>query len=107
MTLEVKSTDSVPNKGGAPEGNQNAKKGKLFTEQLRKVLVQNDLFKLRKITEKLVESAEKGEAWAIKEVIDRMDGKAVQATEISGPDGAELVKGINIMFVDADGNKEG
>ena len=36
----------------------------------------------------------------MKEVIDRMDGKAVQATEISGPDGAEFVKGIGFMFVD-------
>jgi len=97
MTLEVEST---VDKGGAPEGNQNAKKGKLFYEQLRMVLVQNDKFKLRKIADKLVESAEKGEAWAIKEIMDRMDGKAVQATEISGPDGAEFVKGIGFMFVD-------
>ena len=97
MDIEV---DSTVDKGGAPEGNQNAKKGKLFYEQLRMVLIQNDKFKLRKIADKLVESAEKGEAWAIKEIMDRMDGKAVQATEISGPDGAEFVKGIGFMFVD-------
>ena len=104
MDIEV---DSTIDKGGAPEGNQNAKKGKLFYDQLRMVLIQNDKFKLRKIADKLVESAEKGEAWAIKEIMDRMDGKAVQATEISGPDGSDLVKGIAITFVEPDGNKEG
>jgi len=82
------------------KGNQNARKGKLFADQLRKVLVQNDAFKLRQVTEKLVDAAVEGEPWAVKEVIDRMDGKAVQATEISGPDGAEFVKGIGFMFVD-------
>jgi hypothetical protein len=97
MTLEV---DSTVDKGGAPEGNQNAKKGKLFYDQLRLVLVQNDKFKLRKIADKLVESAEKGEAWAIKEIMDRMDGKPIQAQEISGPDGAEFAKGIGFVFVD-------
>ena len=83
------------------KGNANAKKGKLFYDQLRKVLVQNDAFKLRKISEKLVESAEKGEAWAVKEIMDRMDGKAVQATEITGADGTEFAKGIGFVFVDA------
>jgi flagellar hook-basal body complex protein FliE len=82
------------------KGNQNAKKGKLFADQLRKVLVQNDALKLRQVTEKLVDAAVEGEPWAVKEVIDRMDGKAVQATEISGPDGSEFVKGIGFMFVD-------
>ena len=92
--------NSTVDKGGAPEGNQNAKKGKLFYEQLRKVLVQNDQFRLRKIADKLVEAAEKGEAWAIKEVMDRMDGKPVQQTEITGADGAEFAKGIGFVFVD-------
>jgi len=98
MTLEVEST---VDKGGAPEGNQNAKKGKLFYEQLRRVLVQNDHYKLRKITEKFVEAAEKGEAWAIKEIMDRMDGKSIQQTEITGADGAEFAKGIGFVFVDS------
>ena len=101
MSLEVNSTID---KGGAPEGNKNAKKGKLFYDQLRRVLVQNDSLKLRMIAEKLVEAAEEGEPWAVKEIMDRMDGKSVQATEISGPDGSELVKGVAITFVDPNGN---
>jgi hypothetical protein len=83
---------------GAPEGNQNAKKGKLFYEQLRKVLVQNDALRLRKIAEKLVESAEEGEPWAVKEIMDRVDGKAIQSTEVSNADGTPLA-GIQVMFV--------
>ena len=92
--------DSTVDKGGAPEGNQNAKKGKLFYEQLRRILVQNDHARLRKITDKFVKAAEDGEAWAIKEIMDRMDGKAIQQTEITGADGAEFVKGIGFMFID-------
>jgi hypothetical protein len=97
MALDIDSTES---KGGAPKGNDNAKKGKLFYDQLRKVLVQEDALKLRAIATKLVEAAEDGEPWAVKEIMDRMDGKPIQAQEITGADGAEFVKGIGFMFVD-------
>jgi hypothetical protein len=94
--VEVAST----NKGGAPVGNQNGKKGKLFYNQLRVALVQEDSRKLRTIAQKLVDAAEQGEPWAIKEVIDRVDGKAVQSTEISGLDGGilETLNTINIVL---------
>jgi hypothetical protein len=84
--LEVEPT----NKGGAPVGNQNGKKGKLFYDALRIALVQEDKKKLRTITEKLVKSAENGEPWAIKEVMDRIDGKPVNTTELSGTDNTPL-----------------
>ena len=104
MTLDVDST----NKGGAPEGNDNAKKGKMFYDQLRMILVQNDRFKLRKISEKLAEAAEKGEAWAIKEIMDRMDGKPVAIQEVTGPNGAELKTGFTLVFEEpANGNDSG
>lgn len=101
-SLQVEST----NKGGAPLGNQNNKKGKLFYDQLRLALVQEDKKRLRTIAEKLVKAAENGDAWAIKEVIDRVDGKAVQSTEISGADGAELstLQTINIVLKKPDGS---
>ena len=104
MTLDVDST----NKGGAPEGNDNAKKGKMFYDQLRRILVQNDQLKLRKISEKLAEAAEKGEAWAIKEIMDRMDGKPVAIQEIQGPGGMELKTGFTLVFEEpANGNDSG
>jgi hypothetical protein len=94
--LEVEPT----NKGGAPVGNQNGKKGKLFYDALRIALVQEDKKKLRKITDKLVESAENGEPWAVKEIMDRMDGKPVQSTEITGADGGlfETLNTVNIVL---------
>ena len=104
MTLPIETNNKV----GAPEGNDNAKKGKMFYDQLRKILVQNDHFKLRKISEKLAEAAEKGEAWAIKEIMDRMDGKPVAIQEIQGPDGAQLKAGFTLVFEEpANGNDSG
>jgi hypothetical protein len=94
MTLPIESNNKV----GAPEGNDNAKKGKMFYDQLRKILVQNDQLKLRKISEKLAEAAEKGEAWAIKEIMDRMDGKPVAVQELQGPGGLELKTGFVLTF---------
>jgi hypothetical protein len=78
------------NKGGAPIGNQNGRKGKLFYDALKIALVQEDRKKLRTITDKLVKSAEAGEPWAIKEVMDRIDGKPVNTTELSGADNTPL-----------------
>ena len=84
--LGIKSISTV----GAPKGNDNAKKGKLFYSELRKALVQQDQLNLRRIADKLVEKAIDGEPWAVKEIMDRVDGKAIQATEISGADGDDL-----------------
>lgn len=104
MDLPIESNNKV----GAPEGNDNARKGKMFYDQLRKILVQNDHLKLRKISEKLAEAAEKGEAWAIKEIMDRMDGKPVAIQEIQGPDGAQLKAGFTLVFEEpANGNDSG
>ena len=81
--LEVGTT----NKGGAPIGNTNSKKGKLFHGELHKALIQEDRIKLRQIADKLVQKAIEGEPWAVKEIMDRVDGKSVQTTEVSGIDG--------------------
>lgn len=85
--------------GGAPAGNQNAVKGKMFYTQLRLVLTQHPE-RLRSIAETLISEAEKGEPWAVKELIDRMDGKAVQATTLENVDGSTpTLAGIQVMFV--------
>lgn len=103
MTLSIDT-----NKVGAPIGNDNAKKGKLFYDQLRKVLVQNDSLKLRQVSEKLVDAAIDGEPWAVKEIMDRMDGKAVAIQEVTGPGGAELKTGFTLVFEEpANGNDSG
>jgi glycerol-3-phosphate cytidylyltransferase-like family protein len=103
MTLPIETNNKV----GAPEGNDNARKGKLFYDQLRRVLVQNDSLKLRQVSEKLVDAAIEGEPWAVKEVIDRMDGKAVAIQEIQGPDGTQLKAGFVLTFEEPNGNDSG
>jgi hypothetical protein len=40
-----------------------------------------------------------GEPWAVRELIDRFDGKAVQQTELTGADGESLLTGIQVTFV--------
>ena len=80
----------------APIGNSNAAKGKMFYDKLRKCLVQEPQ-RLDKIVDQLVTQAELGEAWAVKEIIDRLDGKAVQTLE--NGDGSPLLSGITVTFV--------
>jgi hypothetical protein len=83
---------------GAPVGNQNAAKSRMFYDKLRLVLT-TEPHRLRGIAEQLVSQAEAGEPWAIKEIIDRMDGKAIQATTIENADGSPLLGGIQVTFI--------
>lgn len=83
---------------GAPIGNNNAAKTKMFYHALRKALVQNP-HRLDKITDTLITAAEAGESWAVKEIMDRMDGKAVQVTQMENSDGTPLLAGIQVSFV--------
>jgi hypothetical protein len=80
----------------APIGNTNAAKSRMFYDKLRKCLVQEP-HRLDKIVDQLVTQAELGESWAVKEIIDRLDGKAVQTLE--NGDGSPLLAGINVTFV--------
>lgn len=67
---------------GAPLGNQNAKCKRPFWNAVTEVLNErggvNKAKGLRVVAEKLITAAEEGEQWAIKELADRLDGKAVQ-----------------------------
>lgn len=78
-------------------GNKNATKNKLFYDRLRMELTQNP-HKLAKIVDALLEKAQEGEAWAVNTVMDRVDGKAIQSTEVTGADGVPLT-GIQVTFV--------
>lgn len=50
------------------------------------------------IAEKLIELAEEGDIQAIREVMDRVDGKAKQVTELSGPDGDAIPHSLTVRF---------
>ena len=58
---------------GAPAGNANAAKSRLFYDALRKNLVQNP-HRVQLIVENLISAAEENEQWAIKELMDRFGG---------------------------------
>lgn len=82
---------------GAPLGNNyGARNSKPFYDQLRKILAQEDMTlteknrSLHKIATVLIKRAVKGEEWAIKELVNRTDGKAVQGVEVSGADGQPM-----------------
>lgn len=69
---------------GAPIGNQNAAKSRVFSDALRRAIAQDDGRRIRDAAEKMLDLAAAGEQWAVKEVFDRLEGKAAQALAISG-----------------------
>lgn len=81
--------------GGAPVGNQNAAKGKMFEGALKRALARND-GSLNKIADELVAKACTGEQWAVQMVADRLDGKAKQQIEATGAEGTPLVFTLSI-----------
>ena len=87
---------------GAPLGNKNASKSRMFSDRLRMVLTQEP-HRLRTIAEQLVSKAEEGEPWAIRELMDRLEGKAIQATSIENADGSPILNNIQVSFVKPDG----
>ena len=85
---------------GAQPGNTNGKRGSEWRDAIRHALAQvgqkvegeEAAYKkgLRKVAATFIEAAEDGEAWAMKELGDRTDGKATQSMELSGPEGGPI-----------------
>jgi hypothetical protein len=73
----------------APIGNKNATKNKPFLDAINRALKQRDYGEqnagktLREIAEALIDKAQEGEPWAIKEMIDRLDGRPKQDMDIT------------------------
>ena len=85
------------------KGNQHSSKiNRILNETLKRRLIQEEAKRAEAVVEALLKQAEGGEISAIKEVFDRMEGKAVARTEITGADGAELPVTIGISFVKPD-----
>lgn len=85
---------------GAPKGNTNSSKNnRLWSDTIRRELVQGDGKKMRAIAKKLVDMAIAGDMAAIREIGDRIDGKAIQAIEGTGEDGAILFSSITRQIV--------
>lgn len=76
---------------GAPEGNTNSsKQNRLWAETIRRAVLQSDGARLRRIAETLLDKAAEGDISAIKEMGDRLDGKAAQALTLAGGDGGPV-----------------
>lgn len=76
---------------GAPEGNTNSSKNnRLWGNTIRRALAQSNPDRLRNIAEALLKKAEEGDLGAIKEIGDRLDGKAAQSLTVSGDEGNPL-----------------
>ena len=89
---------SEVNKGN----NYSSKSNRLWAETLRRAVVQSDAERLRQIAEALIDKAASGDVSAIKELGDRIDGKSVATTELTGVDGSNLPISIGINFVKPD-----
>lgn len=68
---------------GAQPGNKNAAKGKLWFDAVYKHVAQ-DKSALPAIVDVVVNAAKAGEAWAVTELRNTLDGKPVQQIEHSG-----------------------
>lgn len=84
----------------APIGNRNAQKGKVFFDALRKAMAEDDHLRVRKAANKLLDLAAEGEQWAIKELADRLDGKATQETFLESKSDGSFLTGIQVTFVE-------
>lgn len=61
-----------------------------------------DLRGLRTVAVKFVDACVEGEQWAIKEIADRLDGKAVQGLDFTDPEGNPSSVTLNYVPVKKD-----
>lgn len=88
---------------GAPVGNQNGKKAKIWEQAIKRALarrVSGTIDQgLDRLADRLIEAAEAGDQWALKEIGDRMDGKAAQI--IAGDEDLPAIKqSLEVRFVE-------
>ena len=77
---------------GEKGNNFSSKNNRLWANTLKRALAQSDGERLRRIAEKLIDKAEEGDLAAIKELGDRVDGRAAQQILGAGEDGEHLVR---------------
>lgn len=89
---------------GAPLGNTNAVKGKRWANAIDKALENrcksDGQAALVKLAEVMLNAAENGEQWAIKELGDRMDGRPAQTTVLEGGDKPVQLEELRRTIVD-------
>lgn len=83
---------------GAPIGNQNAAKSRVFSDALRRAIAQDDGKRIRDAAEKMLDLAASGEPWAVREVFDRLEGKAAQAVTLAGDADNPINHSIRVLL---------
>jgi hypothetical protein len=92
--------DKIESNGrGAPVGNKNAAKGAQLTAMLEFALNKNDKELLREGIDNVAKAFAAGERWAIEFAFDRIEGKSVARTELTGIDGSPLPMGISVEYI--------
>jgi len=81
---------------GAPPGNQNARKSRLFEQAFIRAIKQRDLDAgdgetLRKIADKILDTALAGDVSAFREARDTIDGKPAQQLDLGNANGEPFV----------------
>ena len=85
----------------ANKGNKNgARKSRVLNDTLKRRLMQEDGEEANKVISALLTEAKEGNVAAIREVMDRAEGKVQNQTDIISSDGS-LQSNLKIEFVDA------
>ena len=83
------------------KGNKNgARKSRVLNDTLKRRLMQEDGEEANKVITALLTKAKEGDVAAIREVLDRAEGKVQSQTDITSSDGS-LQSNLKIEFVDA------
>jgi hypothetical protein len=92
------------NKGGAPLGNQNAAKGKRWSDAIDRALAKrckgDGIKALDELAEKLLSKADEGDMSALKELGDRIEGKPQQQVALDARHSGTVV--LQLTEADAD-----
>ena len=84
----------------ANKGNKNgARKSRILNDTLKRRLMQDDGEEANKVIMALLTKAKEGDVPAIREVLDRAEGKVKSETDITSSDGS-LTNNLKIEFVD-------
>ena len=75
--------------------NYSSKNNRLLNDTLKRILIQDDAKRARRIMEALVSKAEDGDTKAIDMVLDRVEGKVVQENKLSGDSEQPLI--VNVV----------
>ncbi len=90
-------------KAGAPVGNTNRRKGRLWQAAIERALAKRSrvdmIHALDDLAEKLLQKCDEGDMAALKELGDRIEGKSVQGVELTGGEGGPVQTSVQVEFI--------